>query len=886
MIRRVAAAIVDGERVSWSEATRLAETPHERQAIEYLHWITSISAGDAERTRKGRVRLPWWIQPALAVALCQVAVAVTATLTSHLPAAAPFRFAQILLMLSFLSAAGILRLGGRSDVRAQWLAAVYAFTAAAFAHPLMATGAAAWLSPLSAVLACVPLDALIPVALWRFGQVFPHAERFSLLDRVVSAATWVSLAVGLMLIAVNVALAAGTVLDASPAALLDRNHPQWIYWAIVYPLALGALLVPLLRTWYASPAERTRVWLFTAALVGGMVPILVTGLVEDFAPNVARAWTGSAEGRAAVAALVLTALVLVPIATTYAILTRRALSVRFVAERATRYLLARSTLAGLVVLPASLLGWYIFAHREQSISEMLAGPRGRGMALWLLLSVGALLGRARLLALLDRAFRSGPIDHGLALGESIAALRGAAGVTPVLGIIAEQIRRVFGSPVSILRLHRSEGAVPLYGMVGGLHASSAILAIARDAQGPLVFHGESTLLALLPGADRDWVSAYGVEMLLPLQGADGTPLALVAAAAKRDRFPWSPRDISWLTAMGSAAALALDHAFGAQPGDAASESPEWTASECVACGALRRDAHAFCPCGGAWGPALLPPLLNGKFAVDSRIGRGGMGVVYRGQDLTLQRPVALKTLPHLDAGAAAGLRDEARAMGTLIHPHLALIFGVEVWQRTPVLVIEFLSGGTLADRLRQVERMPVSDAIALGRSLADALAALHGAGLLHGDIKPSNIGFTAHGTPKLLDFGLSALTGPGLDGDAEVLAGTPMYLPPEAFEGERPSEAFDLWALSLVVFETIAGAHPFKAPTLDGVKALIRSPRPPDLRARRPDVPPALSEMLAQCLDPRRERRPRSAADWALALEPGESPQGRLRHSGADRRLG
>lgn len=242
--------------------------------------------------------------------------------------------------------------------------------------------------------------------------------------------------------------------------------------------------------------------------------------------------------------------------------------------------------------------------------------------------------------------------------------------------------------------------------------------------------------------------------------------------------------------MGQAAGLAFDNTMRQAEGLAAPAQAEPWDVECVRCGTITRGATPACACGGAVQPSLLPAVLHGKFAVERRIGAGGMGVVYRGRDLTLDRTVALKTLPDLHAGAVHRMRDEARAMASVMHPHLALIFGAELWHHTPVLVIELLDGGTLMDRLRRDGPVPIEESIALARSLAEGLDALHGAGLLHGDIKPSNIGFTRSGVPKLLDFGLARLIGgspspvPGSlsDGSVSTLAGTLIYLPPEAAE--------------------------------------------------------------------------------------------------------
>jgi protein kinase-like protein len=858
--RRIVSALVDGEGVSWREASRLADTPRERQLVADLQWIESVSSAAIDDTHPpAGVRLPFWASMAMGWAQLQIAFGLAA-LALGAPHGSRFVVPQVLLVVSFWAASGILARGGTGDLRARWLALVYALTATSFAHAFLVSGG--WTARLFSHAA---IEALIPAAVWRFAQVFPRTERFSRFDRLVGVVCTATLAVGCGLIAVNLLLFTVPALVRTPLALLDRGDHGWRFWAVVYPLALPGLVVPLLRASAASAAERRRVWHFTAALAFGMTPILAFGIVEQFAPGVAALWTDSPAGRALVDRVVLGALLLVPPATTYAILSRHALTIRFVLERATRYLLARSSLALLATIPASLLGLYLFEHRDESLSAMLAGTRGKGIVAWLGIAVAAVVVRRQLLALVDRAFRSSPIDHGRALAEAIAVLRGAAGITPVLGILAGHINRVFGSVAAVLRLDSAGNAQPLYGKAGLLPAGSAILAITRDAREPVTFHGTGSILDLLPPADRAWVDENGVELVLPLKRAEGDPLALLAVGARRDRFPWAQRDLDWLTALADAAALALDGAFREIDRADGGAAAEWQASECRACGAIQVHPGAACACGGDLQPALLPPLLHGKFAVERRIGRGGMGVVYQGRDLGLQRPIALKTLPHLDAEAAARMRAEARTMGSLMHPNVATIFTIELWQRTPVLVLELLEGGTLAQRLRRTGPLPPAEAIALCRILGSALSALHAGGLVHGDVKPSNIGFAANGVPKLLDFGLADLIRP-LPLETGMLAGTPQYLPPEAYEGRSSSAAFDLWALSVVLFEALTGVNPFAAPTLAGVKDRVRAPAPPDARAWRGDIPEPLASALTACLQPDSGRRPPTADAWLAAF--------------------
>jgi serine/threonine protein kinase len=217
-------------------------------------------------------------------------------------------------------------------------------------------------------------------------------------------------------------------------------------------------------------------------------------------------------------------------------------------------------------------------------------------------------------------------------------------------------------------------------------------------------------------------------------------------------------------------------------------------------------------------------------------------------------------------------------MAAVSHPGVAVIYGVESWQGLPFLVVEHLPGGTLARRLGS--RWPVEEALRLGVDLADALDAIHRRGLLHRDVKPSNIGFDGEGHPKLLDFGLARLVEPpsetpgggwpvagwprvrhGESASASTrgLAGTPLYLCPEVLAGEAPGPLQDLWGLTLVLFEMIAGVHPFRAHGHEQTLERVRRVRLHDLRHWAPGCPEPVALLFARALHRDARKRPESA---------------------------
>jgi serine/threonine protein kinase len=267
--------------------------------------------------------------------------------------------------------------------------------------------------------------------------------------------------------------------------------------------------------------------------------------------------------------------------------------------------------------------------------------------------------------------------------------------------------------------------------------------------------------------------------------------------------------------------------------------------------------------------------------------------VYLAVDLALDRKVAIKTLPAIRLEYAARLHREARAIANVLHPNLALIYGAEEWKGTPLLVFEYLEGGTLLDSLR---RGPIAleEVIDLGTLLADALDRVHSSGVLHRDIKPSNIGYTSQGVPKILDFGLAAIldrsrgdgtvpavlpSDPGLIAElawgaepttsltiTQQLVGTPLYLSPEALAGQAPQASFDLWSLSLVLYQCFAGRHPLAGESIVDLVKTIRHGTFPDIRDFQPACPPAFAAFLNDALSPVAARRPASAAEMRTRL--------------------
>jgi serine/threonine protein kinase len=231
------------------------------------------------------------------------------------------------------------------------------------------------------------------------------------------------------------------------------------------------------------------------------------------------------------------------------------------------------------------------------------------------------------------------------------------------------------------------------------------------------------------------------------------------------------------------------------------------------------------------------------------LGRGGMGVVYRARQLSLNRVVALKVIR---AGRRPGdaslarFRREAEVLARLQHPNIVQVFDLAESDGIPYLAMEYVAGGSLADRLR-AGPLPPGEAARLVATLARAVHAAHRAGIVHRDLKPANALLTADGTPKVADFGLAKLAAhdPGLSAPGAVI-GTPRYMAPEQAEGTgEVGPAADVYALGAILYECLTARPPFNGPTPSAVigRVLTSSPDPFDAR-----VPVALQAIALKCL--------------------------------------
>jgi len=244
---------------------------------------------------------------------------------------------------------------------------------------------------------------------------------------------------------------------------------------------------------------------------------------------------------------------------------------------------------------------------------------------------------------------------------------------------------------------------------------------------------------------------------------------------------------------------------------------------------------------------LIGTSLNDRFRLEEKIGSGGMSTVYRAYDPTLERWVAIKVMHRdisEDPDSLERFRREARAVARLSHPHVVTVIDFGEDDGTPYIVLEYVEGETLKERIKRMGRLPVAEAVAYAIEVGRALGSAHSERLVHRDVKPQNVLIDLQGRGKVTDFGIArSLEDGGLTAPGRVL-GTTDYVSPEQALGKEVTEQSDVYSLGVVLYEMLTGEVPFKAESQVGVAMQhVREPLP-DVQRRRPEVSASLAAVL------------------------------------------
>lgn len=539
------------------------------------------------------------------------------------------------------------------------------------------------------VLDALAVDAFVAYFMWLFVREFPESQPSRLAKRVTGVGLMASAVIGAMLFIAN-ALMVRTpnglpLLAAADARLAWAGRAASIDVSIYYPLTTTlptlAIAIAVWKAHTARLAERRRVWVFLTALTVGIVPICAEFLLEATVPGYRDSMKDPAV-RFARGLVVYPLLLVGPLGTTYSVVVDHVLDVRLIVRRTIQYALARYAVMAIVLLPFVGLEAYLYAHREQTLSELLemAWPL---LFITLVAAAVALRARRRVFNAIDRRFFREQYDARRALGEVVETSRDATTTAALARVVTQKIDQALHVESTAMLVREDSGRllVALDGAVRPLTLASALADLLAGSTDPLEVDLEPARSPLrrLPEDQRQcWLTAF--HLLVPLLGADRSLLGVIGLGEKRSELPFGADDRALLSAIAASSALALENRLlrskptprsMAALEETAPGQPDYgdcVARECPRCRSIFSQETTTCDiCVIQLADAWVPFVLAGKFRFEQRIGAGGMGIVYRALDLTLRRQVAIKTLPRISSEYATRLqRGSRRAFPTPI----------------------------------------------------------------------------------------------------------------------------------------------------------------------------------------------------------------------------
>jgi hypothetical protein len=312
---------------------------------------------------------------------------------------------------------------------------------------------------------------------------------------------------------------------------------------------------------------------------------------------------------------------------------------------------------------------------------------------------------------------------------------------------------------------------------------------------------------------------------------------------------------------GSGPTLGPEKAAPGLPGASPRKQPS------AACGRISSSSNSFD------GARFIPgTVLEDRYRIVAMAGHGGMGEVYRAEDLKLSQTVALKFLPESiaqDSAALARFHREVRVARQVSHRNVCRVFDIGDADGLPFLTMEYVDGEDLASLLRRIGRLPSDKAVEVARQICAGLAAAHEHGVIHRDLKPANVMIDGRGKVRITDFGLAGVVGSFQEDESR--AGTPAYMAPEQLAGKDASVQSDVYALGLVLYEVFTGKRAFEATTLAELRRAQEHSSPTSLSLLVKDIDPIVERVILRCLEKDPAKRPATTPQVAAAL-PGGDP--------------
>ncbi|MGH9330459.1 MAG: protein kinase domain-containing protein, partial [Vicinamibacterales bacterium] len=652
----------------------------------------------------------------------------------------------------------------------------------------------------------------IALAILYFPAKSPLLERNRWLHVVPFAA-----AAPMMVLSLATALYLSGVDAALPWAVRDAANSAVYFASFAVALGINVLAVGegVLRYRTLSHAAQRRVRLAVYALVPGILAYVVKAgipigalLTGRPAPEL-RWWLVAC----------LQALILLPaFGATYAVAVHRVLGPRIVLRRSLQYAFARRTLGIAAAIPFTALTVSLVQARNRTLADIIRGAPLFYLTL-IVLCLAALKYRDRARAWLDQRFFREEYDARKILLSLASRVRFETDPSELSALVVNQIdEALHPRTVAILATGIEDGrltpiAVPRGGTIDPLPLEGGLVSMLRWSAEPLeiFFDDPRSGVRRLPPEEQAWLRKNGIALLVPILGEDRSLIAVIALGDRRSEEPYTAEDRELIASIAAQVGLALDVARlrrrmlesgGIASGDRTTKVVEAPAPmrECPQCGRCEEGDAALCPSDGT--PLVrtpgIPRVIDRKFRLDQRIGRGGMGSVYRARDVRLDRDVAIKVVRAellSDPDARRRFRREAQLVARLQHPSIVSIFDYGTFpDGGAYLVMELVRGEDLRRVLTREGRLPAPRVARILSQICAAIDAAHREGILHRDLKPENVLMVGDETDiKVLDFGVAKLVADDrrleegsrsatLTVDGTVV-GTPAYMAPEQLRG-------------------------------------------------------------------------------------------------------
>ena len=651
-----------------------------------------------------------------------------------------------------------------------------------------------------------------------------------------------------------------------------------------------------------DPDSRRRIRFVVAGLMTGLIPFSAvtfayrfTGILSDAAFHNYAASIGWFP------------MIAIPASLVTAVWREQLFDIRVIVRRGLQYLFARTALRVLLAVPFALLALSIVLHPDRTVGQILTQGAGWLNLVWIGAIVAVLPSRQRLQTSLDRRFFREAYQQEQVLEQLIDEVRQRDSLADIARLVSVRIDSVL-HPMTLHIFYRAEERSERFER----HSSSDVLApqlsdqhalLAVIGEGTAIREFPSDLEHRLPESERTWLELLGVRLIVPITGARERLVGVLLLGVRKSDEPYSSTDKHLLQGIATQIGLVYENQHLQERvrrdadvrRDVLARLEERSVSllkECPVCGACYDGASERCPSDNAELALTLPieRTLDGKYRLERALGRGGFGAVFEATDLRLQRRVAAKVMMGSLFGDATALRRferEARAAAKIDHPSITRVhdYGA-VGSGGAFLIMELVAGRTWRAALRPSGVIDPPRAAEWFRQLLDGLRFAHGLGIVHRDLKPENVmivgdangaggeegrqGVSRSEAIKIMDFGLAKVLDTGTGATETVTAGGVMgtlgYMAPEVLTGEAVDERADLFAVGVMVVETLVGTRPFEGRTPQEVlTALLRSDYhlPGDSAETR-----ALDAVVQRCIakDPR--DRYGSAAELSKDLIP------------------